>query len=267
MAPSSCVVPVVRRRLAHSPVSSRAHSASPDPGSTAVACSRRRPQLLAGPGPRALLPHLRPPPRRPAPPREPPPPRLAPPLRRPLLASPILLCIDLPCAKPCHRPTTSPPQPELANIRPSSTPWGRWPWTPLLHRRMAASPRASSDYNKRLRDETPSTTTTGDLGPVKYPLDVPSSTTTQVPREHLYLYRRRGSDKYPYNKCTSTAVFGISKNVKHPFEMTRPTSSNDPKYLSENEMYTAIVARIETDKSEDASATPNHVRRPSQRPM
>ncbi|EMS46712.1 hypothetical protein TRIUR3_27921 [Triticum urartu] len=82
---------------------------------------------------------------------------------------------------------------------------------------------------------------------------------TQVPRERLYLYRRRGSDQYPYNKCTSTVVFGIAKNVKHPFERTRPTSSNDPKYLSENETYIATVARIETDKSEDASTTPNHV--------
>ena len=33
----------------------------------------------------------------------------------------------------------------------------------------------------------------------------------------------------------------------------------NPKYLSENETYTATVARIETDKSEDASTTPNHV--------
>ncbi|XBI63764.1 hypothetical protein VPH35_044112 [Triticum aestivum] len=113
-----------------------------------------------------------------------------------------------------------------------------------------------------------STTTAGDLGHAKYPFELsipqaPSSTTTQVPRERLYLYHRRGSDKYPYNKCTSTIVFGIAKNVKHPFEMTRPTSLNDPKYLSKNETYTATVARIETDKSEDASTTLNHVRRPS----
>ena len=76
----------------------------------------------------------------------------------------------------------------------------------------------------------------------------------------MYLYRHRGSDKYPYNKCTFTVVFGIAKNIKHPFEMMRPTSSNDPRYLSENEMYTATVVRIETDKSEEASTTLNHVR-------
>ncbi|XBI64177.1 hypothetical protein VPH35_044403 [Triticum aestivum] len=111
-----------------------------------------------------------------------------------------------------------------------------------------------------------STTTTGDLRHDKYPFDLsipqtPSSTMTQVPRERLYLYHRRESDKYPYNKCTSTIVFGIAKNVKHPFEMTRPTSSNDPKYLFENETYTATVARIETDKSEDASTTTTHYAR------
>ncbi|KAF7095786.1 hypothetical protein CFC21_097871 [Triticum aestivum] len=111
-----------------------------------------------------------------------------------------------------------------------------------------------------------STTTAGDLGHAKYTFELsipqtPSSTTTQVPQERLYLYCRRGSDKYPYNKCTSTVVFGIAKNVKHPFEMTRPTSSNDPKYLSENETYTATVARIETDKSEDASTTTTHCAR------
>ncbi|VAH62301.1 unnamed protein product [Triticum turgidum subsp. durum] len=76
---------------------------------------------------------------------------------------------------------------------------------------------------------------------------LPSPWIRQVPLQQVYLYR----------------VFGIAKNVKHPFEMTRPTSSNDPKYLSKNETYTATVARIETDKSEEASTTLNHVRRPS----
>ncbi|EMS67766.1 hypothetical protein TRIUR3_23939 [Triticum urartu] len=68
----------------------------------------------------------------------------------------------------------------------------------------------------------------------------------QVPEDHI-------GTKYIY------AIFRIAKNVKHPFEMKRPTSSNDPKYLSENKTYTATVARIETDKSEDASTTPNQV--------
>ncbi|XBI64294.1 hypothetical protein VPH35_044486 [Triticum aestivum] len=108
-----------------------------------------------------------------------------------------------------------------------------------------------------------STTTAGDLGHDKYSFELsipqtPSSTTTQVPRERLYLYRRRASNKYPYNKCTSTFVFEIAKNVKHPFERMRPISSNNPKYLSENETYTATVARIKTDKSEDASTTTTH---------
>ena len=83
----------------------------------------------------------------------------------------------------------------------------------------------------------------------------------------MYLYRRRGSDKYPYNKCTSTVVFRIAMNIKHPFEMTRPTSSNDPKYLSENETYTATVARIETDKSEEASTLRTMYDNRRRRPM
>ena len=32
-------------------------------------------------------------------------------------------------------------------------------------------------------------------------------------------------------------VFGIAKNVKYPFEMTRSASSNDPKYLFETTEY------------------------------
>ena len=72
------------------------------------------------------------------------------------------------------------------------------------------------------------TTTAGDLGPAKYPFELslpqaPSSTTTQVPRERLYLYRR----------------------------------------LRNREDRLAPLRDDETDKSEDASTTPNHVRRPS----
>ncbi|XBH78289.1 hypothetical protein VPH35_104592 [Triticum aestivum] len=92
------------------------------------------------------------------------------------------------------------------------------------------------------------------------------STTTPKRQGRLCFVAPSGVIKYPKTilaPSTSTAVFGIAKNVKHPFEMTRPTSSNDPKYLSENETYIATVARIETDKSEDASTTLNHVRRPS----
>ncbi|XBJ02354.1 hypothetical protein VPH35_021751 [Triticum aestivum] len=40
----------------------------------------------------------------------------------------------------------------------------------------------------------------------------------------------------------------------------RPEDVGFVKYLSENETYTATVARIETDKSEDASTTPDHAR-------
>ena len=167
-----------------------------------------------------------------------------------------------------HDPRTSTTRVQLPSPRPGST-----STTPVKYyykpREFGCikSPRRPVFRQVRLPVSS-STTTAGDLGHAKYPFELsipqaPSSTTTQVPRERLYLYRRRGSDKYPYNKCTSTVVFGIAKNVKHPFEMTRPTSSNDPKYLSENETYTATVARIETDKSEDASTTPNHVRRPS----
>ena len=61
--------------------------------------------------------------------------------------------------------------------------------------------------------------------------DGPSTARTFVPLPSP------GSDKYPYNKCTSTVVFGIAKNVKYPFEMTRPASSNDPKYLFETTEY------------------------------
>ena len=79
------------------------------------------------------------------------------------------------------------------------------------------------------------------------PLRLPCTSTPrpdrQVSQEHLYLYRHRGSDKYPYNKCTSTVVFGIAKNVKYPFEMTRSASSNDPKYLSENERVPLLPRR------------------------
>ena len=32
-------------------------------------------------------------------------------------------------------------------------------------------------------------------------------------------------------------VFGIAKNVKYPFEMTRPASLYDPKYLFETTEY------------------------------
>ncbi|EMS57389.1 hypothetical protein TRIUR3_33750 [Triticum urartu] len=92
------------------------------------------------------------------------------------------------------------------------------------------------------------------------------STTTPKRQGQLCFVAPSGVVKYQKTilaPSTSTAVFGIAKNVKHPFKITRPTSSNDPKYLSENETYTATIARIETDKSKDASTTPNHVRRPS----
>ena len=73
---------------------------------------------------------------------------------------------------------------------------------------------------------------------------------TTVTRERLH-----GYDKFLSETCTSTddpghlrpctttvaenrqvhlyLVFGIAKNVKYPFEMTRSASSNDPKYLFE----------------------------------
>ena len=35
----------------------------------------------------------------------------------------------------------------------------------------------------------------------------------------------------------------IAKNVKYPFEMTRSASSNDPKYLSENERVPLLPRR------------------------
>ena len=41
-------------------------------------------------------------------------------------------------------------------------------------------------------------------------------------------YRCRGSDKYTYIKCTSTAVFGIDKNANYPFKLTRATRSKTP---------------------------------------
>ncbi|XBJ02353.1 hypothetical protein VPH35_021750 [Triticum aestivum] len=40
----------------------------------------------------------------------------------------------------------------------------------------------------------------------------------------------------------------------------RPEDVGFVKYLSENETYTATIARIETDKSEDASTTLDHAR-------
>ncbi|XBI64899.1 hypothetical protein VPH35_044903 [Triticum aestivum] len=86
--------------------------------------------------------------------------------------------------------------------------------------------------------------------------DDPSTASTFVP---LSSWIRQ----VPLQQVYLSHVFGIAKNVKHPFEMTRPTSSHDPKYLSKNETYTATVARIETEKSEGASTTPNHVRRSS----
>ena len=99
----------------------------------------------------------------------------------------------------------------------------------------------------------------------RIPLRLPCTSTPrpdrQVPRERLYLYRRRGSDKYPYNKCTSTVVFGIAKNVKYPFEMTRPASSNDPKYLFETTEY-YYHRTLERLQAETSSSSMNHVRLP-----
>ena len=46
-------------------------------------------------------------------------------------------------------------------------------------------------------------------------------TTTVAENRQVYLY----------------LVFGIAKNVKYPFEMTRSASSNDPKYLFETTEY------------------------------
>ncbi|EMS59344.1 hypothetical protein TRIUR3_33191 [Triticum urartu] len=97
----------------------------------------------------------------------------------------------------------------------------------------------------------------------RVPLRLPCTSTPrpdrQVPRERLYLYRRRGSNKYPYNKCTSTVVLGIAKNVKYPFEMTRPTSSNDPKYLFEMTEY-HYRRTLERLQAETSSSSMNHVR-------
>ena len=99
----------------------------------------------------------------------------------------------------------------------------------------------------------------------RVPLRLPCTSTPrpdrQVPRERLYLYHRRGSDKYPYNKCTSTIVFGIAKNVKYPFEMTRSASSNDPKYLFEATEY-HYHRTLERLHAETSGSSMNHVRLP-----
>jgi len=94
------------------------------------------------------------------------------------------------------------------------------------------SPRTPSTPTNRVRLPAPksaSTTTfamyiytkTGPTSTARTFVPLPSPWIRQVPLQQVYLY----------------LVFGIAKNVKYPFEMTRSASSNDPKYLFETTEY------------------------------
>ncbi|VAI46781.1 unnamed protein product [Triticum turgidum subsp. durum] len=85
--------------------------------------------------------------------------------------------------------------------------------------------------------------------------------------------------KNQYSMTLRMRQVRLHKNVKYPscwqdpqvgpqtidvswtvYNYRRPEDVGFLKYLSENKTYTATAAKIETDKSEDASTTPDHVR-------
>ncbi|XBI37175.1 hypothetical protein VPH35_122558 [Triticum aestivum] len=118
-------------------------------------------------------------------------------------------------------------------------------------------------------DTSPTTVASGSLGSIKSLDDkcitmrivpstpsIPRRSSTCTPTPH-------GNAKYP--SCRQDPQVG-PRTIDDSWTMynyRRPEDVGFVKYLTQNETYTATVARIETDKSEDATTTLNHVRRPS----
>lgn len=127
-------------------------------------------------------------------------------------------------------------------------------------------------------DTSPTTVAFGSLGSVKS-LDDKCMTMRIVPSTPFEL-TGSASVKHQVPRRPSTCTPTSHGNAKYPscrqdpqveprtfddswtvYNYRRPEDIRFVKYLSENETYTTTIARIKTDKSEDASTTPNHVRR------